>query len=274
MRRLIEQAKRQAVALEQMLDGHINTLVRPLARPMEPLEIRNAVLREIEERVIPGPNGTRMFPYNEVTVELLPQDIAQSAVLDATLEAEGGLEAAARRRIAQARSEAPRDFTLQIRRLAEKPADWPFDRFYRVQFDRVAPSCPPQEDAGASTLVLTFAGAPGATTYRMTHGRMDIGRVAEVRDRDGRLVRRNAVAVSSEHDPNGTVSRKHAHLKASDVEGRRVFWLFDDGSRYGTRLVRDGETVTVHAGTRGIRLRDGDEIHLGEVIVTVRLETP
>jgi hypothetical protein len=273
MKRLIEQAKRQAIALEQLLDVRMNTLVRPAARPLEPLEIRNAILREIERQIIPGPQGTRVFPYNDVTVELLEREPPQNASLDATLDAGGGLEAAARQRVAQARSGVPRDFVLRVVRIAAKSDEWPSEDLYRVRFDRVAPSHRPEQDATASTLVLTLGGASGPNIYRMTHGRMDIGRVGEVRDRDGRLVRRNAVVVLDAQDPDGTVSRRHAHVKTTvDSDGRRHFALYDDGSRYGTRIVRDGETVTVHAGTKGVRLRDGDELHFGDVCMAVRLE--
>jgi pSer/pThr/pTyr-binding forkhead associated (FHA) protein len=115
--------------------------------------------------------------------------------------------------------------------------------------------------------------APG-NVYRFSHGRLDVGRVREVRDRDGRLVRRNTVVISDAHDPNGTVSRRHAHVKAvTGPEGHRFFAVYDDGSRYGTRIVRNGETLTVHPGTLGVRLRDGDELHFGEVMAFVRLDS-
>jgi pSer/pThr/pTyr-binding forkhead associated (FHA) protein len=142
-----------------------------------------------------------------------------------------------------------------------------------VNFGRTAPP-PASEENIPVTLVLTVVGAsalPGS--FRFTQGRLDIGRVSEVRDRDGRLVRRNAVVISDADDPNGTVSRRHAHVTAGgDRHGPRSFAVYDDTSRYGTRIVRKGQTVTVHPGTLGVRLRDGDELHFGEVMVIVRLD--
>ena len=276
MKRLIEQAKQGAIALEQLLDAGVNTLMRPAARALEPLETRNAILLDIERAVIPGPHGTRLFPYNDVTVELVKGTVAQNAALEATLDGDGGLEKAVRQRLAQSRCDPPRDFTFRVVRLAFVPHDWPADQLHRVRFDRVAPPLRSTDEMPATTLLLALkpAGEAEARTYRMTHGRLDIGRVAEVLDPEGRLVRRNAVVIADVNDPNGTVSRRHAHIKATpDPEGGRVFAVYDDGSRYGTRIVRDGETITVHSSTRGVRLRDGDEIHLGDVSAMIRLES-
>jgi hypothetical protein len=270
MKRLIEQAKRQAMALEEMLDVKMSALVRPTARPLEPLEIRNAVLREIEAQVIPGPQGNRLFPYNEVTVELRARSAALDAALEATLE---GLDGAARQRIRDRQCEAPRDFTLRLTRIASPSTEWAADQLHRVIFDRVTSVQPVAVDASPVALVLTLRGGQDTTTYRLTHGRMDIGRTADVCDRNGQLIRRNAVVISEVYDPNGTISRRHAHVKAAaDPEGRRVFTVYDDGSRYGTRIVRDGDTLRVHSGTLGVRLREGDELQLGEVVAVVRFE--
>jgi hypothetical protein len=270
VKRLIEQAKKRAVAFEQMLDMRMTALVRPADRPLEPLEIRNAILREIETQVIPGPQGTNVFPYNDVTVELRARSTALDAALEATLD---GLEAAARQRIANQQCDAPRDFAVRFTRVTSPPETWPAGQVYRVAFDRVLSSKPVAIDPVPLALVLTLRNGAETTSYRLAHGRMDIGRTADVCDRNGQLVRRNAVVVSDAYDSNGTVSRRHAHIKAAvDSEGRCQFTLYDDSSRYGTRIVRDGDTVTVHAGTRGVRLRDGDELHFGDVVAAVRFE--
>jgi hypothetical protein len=270
MKRIIEQAKRQAVAFEQMLDVKMTALVRPVPRPLEPLEIRNAILREIEAQIIPGPHGTKVFPYNGVTVEVRARSAALDAALEATLD---GLDAASRQRIVERHCNVPRDFALRVR-LGPAPEEWPSEQVYRVTFDRVAAMPAAPVDTRSVTLVLALRGAADATTYRLTQGRMDIGRTADVCDRDGRLVRRNTVVVTDAYDPNGTVSRTHAHIKPIvDPDGRRGFTIYDDGSRYGTRIVRDGETLKVHAGTLGVRLRDGDEVQLGDVCIAVRFDS-
>lgn len=271
MKRFIEQAKRHAVALEQLLDVRMNALVRPAARPLEPLEIRNAVLREIEAQVIPGPNGARVFPFNDILVEWRGRSVVQDAALEATLD---GLENAARQCLRGRQAAMPKDVTLRVVRVVPAPVDWPPDLLYRVTLHRVAAARGRSLDENSVALVLTLRGMSDATTFRLTHGRMDIGRTADVRDRRGRLVRRNAVVIAEAYDPDGTVSRRHAHVTAAaDADGRRIFVVYDDASRYGTRIVRDGETVAVHPGTLGVRLRDGDELHVGDVVAAVRLES-
>jgi hypothetical protein len=270
VRRLIEQAKQRAVAFEQMLDGKMSALVRPMARPLEPLEIRHAVLREIEAQAIPGPQGVHVFPYNRVTITVRSASPAQQTAVDVAFDA---IERVARQRLTERRIDTPRDLTVRVVHVESAPPEWIADEQYRVTFDRVTAAQPAAAETSAATLVLDVRGAHESIAYRLTQGRMDIGRTAEVRDRDGHLVRRNAVIVGDEYDPDGTVSRRHAHLKAaSDADGRRVFIVFDDASRYGTRIVRDGETITVHPGSLGVRLRDGDELHLGDVVAAVRLE--
>jgi hypothetical protein len=47
--------------------------------------------------------------------------------------------------------------------------------------------------------------------------------------------------------------------------------LRDDGSRYGTNVVRNGETIPVHTATSGVRLHDGDEIYFGSAHARVRI---
>ncbi len=50
--------------------------------------------------------------------------------------------------------------------------------------------------------------------------------------------------------------------------------IFDDGSSIGTTLFRDGRRIDVpaHAG-RGVALRSGDEIYLGQVRLALRIES-
>jgi len=44
--------------------------------------------------------------------------------------------------------------------------------------------------------------------------------------------------------------------------------LYDDGSAYGTRIFRDGQTIEVQASNRrGAKLHPGDEIFLGQACI-------
>ena len=71
--------------------------------------------------------------------------------------------------------------------------------------------------------------------------------------------------------PNATVSRAHAHIAWDPSSG--TFRLFDDNSAYGTSIFRNGALLNIPAGaSRGIALRTGDEIYLGQARLRFELE--
>jgi pSer/pThr/pTyr-binding forkhead associated (FHA) protein len=305
MRAFIERARRTAVELERLLDDRMNALVRAAPRGLEPLEVRHAVLDEIESRLVPGPNGMQLFPYDDVVVELIggtPDDVA---ALEATLDSDGGLGAAAHARLARRGCRATFNVRIEDLRSTEAlranstgageplpaapdPGDAEALRDttgglcheatkgnrYRIVFRRRGAPAEPKaaEPAPPDTvLVITMGSGTEALGCTLAAGRLDVGRVADVRDRDGRLVRQNALVVPEALDPNGTVSRRHAHLAATPGAGGISYRVFDDGSRYGTSIVRRGRTIAVHAGALGVALRDGDELHFGDAVAVVAL---
>jgi predicted component of type VI protein secretion system len=68
-------------------------------------------------------------------------------------------------------------------------------------------------------------------------------------------------------EANLSVSRNHAHI--GRAEGQSDYRVFDDQSVHGTSIVRNGRTIPVPPGPRGVRLQAGDEIILGEVCLRV-----
>jgi pSer/pThr/pTyr-binding forkhead associated (FHA) protein len=94
--------------------------------------------------------------------------------------------------------------------------------------------------------------------------RINLGRLVEVIDADGRLTRKNDVAFRDDAQaPNPSVSRAHAHIELDPEKG--VFRLFDDRSAHGTTVLRDGSVIPVPQGpSKGVALRQGDEIVLGQ----------
>ena len=94
--------------------------------------------------------------------------------------------------------------------------------------------------------------------------RINLGRLVEVIDAEGRLTRKNDVAFRDDSQaPNPSVSRAHAHIEF-DPE-RAVFRLFDDRSAHGTTVIRDGSVIPVPQGpSKWLALRHGDEIVLGQ----------
>jgi pSer/pThr/pTyr-binding forkhead associated (FHA) protein len=109
--------------------------------------------------------------------------------------------------------------------------------------------------------LTVLIGTAEQTTYSLAAERIDLGRSVEVRDRHHRLIRTNHIAfIENGGDVNQSVSRRHAHIAYDAPSGH--YRLHDDGSAHGTSIVRNGRTVP--GGTHGVRLRNGDEIVLGE----------
>jgi pSer/pThr/pTyr-binding forkhead associated (FHA) protein len=129
---------------------------------------------------------------------------------------------------------------------------------------------PKPESAPLRVEVTVVNGTAERRTYALTASRrIDIGRCAEVRDSRHRLIRTNHVAfLEGSGDVNQSVSRRHAHISYDPLS--RSFRLHDDGSEHGTGIVRQGRSLPVPRGARGVRLESADEIVLGDARVRVR----
>lgn len=117
----------------------------------------------------------------------------------------------------------------------------------------------------APARLVTINGISNAPNFAVDGPHANIGRESEVVDAQGRTVRRNDVFFTERaHDANASVSRSHAHIRFDQVAGE---WrIYDDGSSLGTSVFRHGRRVEVPAhSSRGVLLRPGDEIYLGQV---------
>ena len=172
-------------------------------------------------------------------------------------------------------------------------------REYHVEFARVTtgaaepvPTAAQVPPASPDLHLTIVHGTAEQTTYVFSLPRVNLGRCAEVRDSLSRLVRTNHVAfVDLAGTANDSVSRQHAHIEyversrraqagpdAAFARGASVpreaghYRIRDDRSAQGTSIVRNGRTMTVPAGSRGIRLQPGDEVVLGEARVRVQIQ--
>ena len=238
------------------------------AVPREPLEIVHLVVEAVEREIQPGGRGTRVFPFNSITLSIL----APSREERARFEAAG--EPLLRDRIfEQLRSKSCPidDLKLDVAYVTRAPKDWRYPQF-NLAFARVARA--PKSDAGRDPAFARFdltvvRGTAARKSYSFAAKRIDLGRCADVRDTRNRLVRTNHVAfVEGSGEVNQTVSRRHAHIAFEPTSGG--YRLHDDGSVHGTSVVRDGSTVPVPPGSLGVRLRTGDELVLGEARLRIR----
>ncbi|HYK89231.1 MAG TPA: FHA domain-containing protein [Acidobacteriota bacterium] len=249
-------------------------LVNPLqpGQP-EPLEIRNAILDEIEELVQPLGDGRRGLVHNRIVVRLISADPARRGLLAGALAAGEGLKAAARRRLQAKGCSMPADLAIDIRN-EENPALTSSQREYELNASieggsaaAASPELPLAEPAPPrarprARLVLLEGDGP-VREVEIARDIFNIGRIKEVREKDQRPTRRNDFYFG---EAQTSVSRRHAHIRYYPETGE--FRIFDDRSARGTRLFSGGEPIDVPSGRgRGEQLHSGDEIYFGSVAV-------
>ena len=237
----------------------------------EPLEIAHAIVDVVDRQVQSGSRGTRLFPFNRVAVSVLAASRESRARLEALFAAKPSLRDRIVDRLRSAGCDAT-DLQVDVAYVGRAARSWDNPHF-RVAFDRVATAAaaPTPVDSTPTRLEVTvLRGVAERRTYSFAMSRIDLGRGAEVRDSRHRLLRTNhLVFVEGSAAVNQTVSRRHAHIAVDSCGDHR---LHDDRSEHGTGIVRGGRTIAVPTGSRGVRLRSGDEIALGEARMRIRIE--
>jgi len=232
----------------------------------EPLEVVHAIVDAIEEEIQAAGRGARVFPFNRIKVWVVAGTSGDRARFEAVMKGEPSLQNRILERLASAGCWAP-DLIVKIAYVPHARPDWPTAGFC-LEFDRAATAMPPvpQPQAPFRIKLTIVAGAAEQPEYSFTASRIDLGRCAEVRDRRNRLLRVNQVAFTDSEAPlNQSVSRCHAHiLSGGEMRECRVY---DDHSKQGTGVLRNGKTIVVPPGSLGVRLQSGDEIVLGEARV-------
>jgi hypothetical protein len=235
--------------------------------PRGPLEVLHGILEAVDECIEPAGRGTHVFPFNKIkaTVVALSPDARTRFV--GVLDGPPTLQERIRNKLREAGCDIP---SLQVRVVYVAQADpsWKSPEFH-VDFGRgVAQEPPPAAPVAVHEITLTISnGTADKPAYALTLDRINLGRCAEVRDSRNRLMRTNHVAFTDTAGAiNETVSRAHAHV---DILSSGEYRLFDDRSSHGTSIVRNGRTISVPAGSRGVRLESGDEIVLGEARLRV-----
>lgn len=241
----------------------------PLDAEAKPIEVREAIIEDIEQQVESASAGRRVLPFNRVTVAVLAADKLSKARLQAALV---GLQESVVARLAEIRCAIPNGLVIETRYVTRPPAAWAPDQRLALNYDlRDAPDAPvaaPRETPG---LQITIArGQATHPSYTFAESQIHIGRSAQPVDGRGRP-RTNHVAFLEDGDEHSrTVGRAHASIRY-DIE-RREYRVFDDGSHNGTRVMRGGELFEVKPHDPvGVRLRCGDEIQVGTAALRVEM---
>jgi hypothetical protein len=257
----------KARRLERKLARTVQAAIGELVGPADPapLEIVHGIITHAEQQIVATGRGRRVFPYNRITVRVLaaPRDHAARARVAAVFDGPPTLKERVCDRLRAAGASARLDHVAVA--VSAKPDPAWTHRDFSVEYARVEDSTSaaapePTKQAPPPLKIAVRAGTAERASYTLTLSRVDLGRRSEVVNARHEVVRTNQVAfVDDDSDVNRTVSRRHAHMLWNGSEYR----LYDDRSAHGTRIVRDGRTIPVPAGARGVRVQNGDDILLG-----------
>jgi hypothetical protein len=240
----------------------------PLDREAAPLEVREAIIEDVEQHVESAGAGRRVLPYNHVTVTMLAADKAARARLHAALD---GVQESIVARLAEIRCVNPAGFTVETRYITRAPAAWaPHQRlaFNYDQRDVPMPAASPVEPARLQITVARGQATHASYTFAASHIR--IGRPAPPIGGVGRPRTNQVVFLEDGDDHTRTVGRAHASIRYDST--RREYRVFDDGSHNGTRIMRDGSLFDVKSDDPlGVTLRSGDEIQVGTAALRVQI---
>jgi hypothetical protein len=216
--------------------------------------VHRAILEEVESKIQTVQRGKRIFPYNYLRVRIVSPDPSRRSLFDAAFA--GGdrrLERDLHECLSGAGCGVPVGFTVDLETAEEGPKGFEIAYEMKAAPARIAP---------VARLVVV-RGKANQDSFPLSGARINIGRRAELTNSLERVIRRNAVVFEEGADEaNATVSRGHAHVRFDRETSE--YRICDDSSEYGTRIFRDGRSIEVPpGGTRGERLRAGDEIYLG-----------
>jgi hypothetical protein len=248
-------------------------LVKPWTTGTEPMELRRAVLDDVESRVVTAGGGKRIFPFNRLEVRLLADSPEQREALEAIVREAWDLRHEIADRLHDSGSAAPPGLDVDVQVIEERRPELG-DRHWHVVYHRIerAEGTDAAGPGRRPTLVLTITqGRAKQVVYSFeSQDRITLGRLDEVLDEEGRVKRRNDVAFLEEGEVNRTVSREQARI-LWDAESTEYRLRTEPGAS-GTRILRDGRTIDVSAqDRRGVRLLPGDEVYLGKACMKVAI---
>jgi FHA domain-containing protein len=258
--------------LESTLTRSVDRAARQWSRsgPRGPLEVLHAILGAVEERLEPAGRGAHVFPFNRIKVSILAPSRDTRARFSTVLDEHPPLHERISNRLHQLGCDV-HGLHVRMAFVAEPSPEWLTPEFH-IDFGRASlTDAPMSQGSSAPELKLTItSGSADKPSYALTLERINLGRCAELRDRRNRLIRTNHVVFKDGAGAtNDTVSRRHAHIDYD--ESTKSFRIADDRSAQGTAIVRNGRTIGVPTGARGVRIQSGDELMLGEARVRVRI---
>ena len=240
------------------------------ASSAELAEIRHAILQEIERQSYRS-GGRNLFPYNRVCIRIRGADPQQAGALEGDFLREY-FENEIRQALAKSEAQYPEGLRVAVEVSSDYPAKGEKWLSVVTAFEEPPAAPNPQDLAGR---LMVVQGSAAEQEILVDRPRTNIGRTLDVYRTQG-LSRRNHVAFVENDEISRTVSREHAHIQRDPETGE--YRLFNDrfynrekGESCGTWIIRAGMSQEVHRHGRGVKLQDGDEIHLGRAVLRFEL---
>jgi hypothetical protein len=242
------------------------------ANSAELAEIRHAILAEIERRSH-RTGGRNLFPYNRVTILIRGADQQQAGALQGHFLREY-FENEIRQFLVKTEAQHPEGLRVEVEVSSDPPGKGEPWLSVATSFEEAPPAPKPQERIG---WLMVLQGSASAAEIALDKPRINIGRTLDVYGTQG-LSRRNNLAFTEDDEIGRTVSREHAHIvRDPDTGEYRLFndrfYQRDKGESCNIWIIRAGVSQEVHRNTRGVRLVDGDEVHLGRAVLLFRAVT-
>ena len=253
-------------SLEQ-LDSWISSKVKAWSSKLsgthtkELLELRRDILADVRDHIQPKGGGKSVFPYNTLSIVIAAENVERQRLLQDAFRDDSELEQDIQALIREAGAPLPANLTTTVS-IIEDPAIASSGRPVRTAYSDVKaePGASRSPHVRPAAKLRVIRGQADAAEYTVASDAVNIGRLKEViGDRDG-LRRRNHVAFA---ETETSVSREHAAIRYDPESG--TFRVYDSMSQRGTSVFRDGRRLLVPKGSaRGVQLRSGDEIHVGD----------
>ena len=239
----------------------------PLESDARPLEIREAIVEDIERLAEPAGHGRRVMPYTHFSVTVLAAQKHDRLRLKAALS---DIEDVLRVRLRELRCSVPAEFSMTVKYARRAPPDWRPNQHLSIVYDsrEQGPADTARRKELPKLRVAVVRGEATRSSYTFAGRNVRIGRGAKPVDARGQP-RLNDVVFTEEGDAHTqTVGRAHASIRYEPA--RREYRIFDDGSQNGTRILREGMILDViRRDLVGVTVKSGDEIQLGTAAIRV-----
>lgn len=239
----------------------------PLGPDAKPLEIREAMLEDVERQVTPLGGGRRVLAFDRLVARV----VAPAGAREACQATFSDFDARVRARLAELRCEPPAALDVRVVVLRKAPADWETGRLFTMDYRSDPAAAEPAAAPAHPVLhVSVVAGAATQPAYTIEGTTVLVGRGAEPVDHAGHVRRNHVVFSEAADDAAETVGRAHARFTWDPVAGE--YRVYDEGSSNGTHVLRAGASIVVPPrDPRGVRVRSGDEIQFGRARVRIKV---